>query len=763
MKYRWMAVGLLLGMLWLEISTWPMTAATPDEPMHILRGYVFVTYGRDRLGSCVPCSPVLSGALIGASLSLEPNLKLPPDTDPGWADKTAFGFQEAFLWDNAAPPLRLLWLARLPVVFVSLLLGALIFRWAAQRSGPRPALGVLTLYVFCPNFLANARLATTDVVAAATFALSAYTFTRALDATRHRAWVISGVALGLALAAKVSAVWLPVAFAVMVAVRLGQTRHDRSGWRRAIGVLVGTGIVSALTLWGLYRFSIGPISPGGLVVPAPGFWGEWQAFNDYLKDPLPGYLLGQVAHFGWWYYFPIAFLAKTPLPILIGLVAAVIVTWRTRQGLRDALLLLPAGLLFASLLFSPHALGYRYLLPLLPFVLVYLADVIKAALRWRWASVLVGVFVAWQVIGTLRYYPYYLTFFNEIVGGPDRGRYILIDSNLDWGQDLPALKQYADEHPLQEIRLSYSGATPPEVYGLKTQALPPVYPAMRAQGAWWLHTYYPPDPLPGVYAISVNPLMTDNYSYFRDRAPSAVIGNSIYVYDVAARGQPIDLSLAGLQIDQIDAATYRRFNTNDVRPRWFDATSALIAAPGESWLAVAADQPISPEFQAVFAGVAPVTTAKLTDEDRTYALYHFDPGQRLIAAARQTKSVTETVTFGDTAALIGYTLKRAGNDLTVVTYWQAGDPVVTPLQMFVHAIGPDGAIVAQTDRLDAPAFGWRAGDVIAQVQHLSFETTPTVPVQIEIGLYNAASGERVRVTAAGQAVDSRFVLQAAFP
>ena len=201
--------------------------------------------------------------------------------------------------------------------------------------------------------------------------------------------------------------------------------------------------------------------------------------------------------------------------------------------------------------------------------------------------------IAWQVIGTLRYYPYYLTFFNEVVGGPDRGRYILIDSNLDWGQDLPGLKQYVDDHQINQLNFSYAGAAPANVYGLKTAALPPVYPAMRDQGAWWLHTFYPADPSPGWYAISVNPLMTDNYSYFRDRAPAATIGNSIYLYQVQPHGQPADVSLSGLQIDQIDAATYQRFETNDVRPRWFDATSSLIAAPDRSWVAIADQQAVS--------------------------------------------------------------------------------------------------------------------------------------------------------------------------
>ena len=775
MKYRFGAVILLIIMLWLEVSTLSITAATPDEPMHILRGYVFVAQGRDRIGSCVPCSPILAGSLIGASLKLQPDLKLPPANDPGWDDKTAFGFQEQFLWDNTAPPLRLLLLARLPIIAVSLLLGALIFRWAAQRAGPLPALGALTLYVFCPNFLAHSRLATTDVVAAATFALSAYIFTRALDSKRWITWVASGIALGLALAAKISAVWLPISFAILIAGRLWQQRNDRRSWLRPIGLLISTGVIGGLTLWGIYRFTIGPINPGGFPVPAPAYWWEWQSFNDYLKNPLPGYLLGQLSAHGWWYYFPIAFLAKTPLPVLIFLVLALAHTVRARSWWKDAPLIVAPLLLFASLLFSPHALGYRYLLPILPFIFVYSADVIKAAGKVRWRQIAIGVLIAWQVIGTLRYYPYYLTFFNEVIGGPDRGRYLLIDSNLDWGQDLPALKQYVVDHHIDQINFSYAGATPPEVYGLKTEALPPVYPAMRDQGVWWLHTFYPADPAPGWYAISVNPLMTDNYGYFRDRQPTATVGNSIYLYQVQPRGQPVDLSLAGLQIDQIDPAIYQQFNTNDVRPRWFDATTSVIAAPDRSWVAIADNQALAPELSSLFAGVEPLTHTQTTD-GQAYLLYNFDLSQRLQAVAQHstqaaawssqayptpdaTHALSLPVKFGDTAELIGYTLTPEKDALTLVTYWRAGQQVVKPLQLFAHAIGPDGSIVAQEDRLDAPAFGWHAGDVIAQVNHLLWTDNAAFaqPVWIEVGLYNSDSGERVPVMVNGQPVDSRLL------
>ena len=115
--------------------------------------------------------------------------------------------------------------------------------------------------------------------------------------------------------------------------------------------------------------------------------------------------------------------------------------------------------------------------------------------------------------------------------------------------------------------------------------------------------------------------------------------------------------------------------------------------------------------------------------------------------------------FGETAELIGYTVTPGKDDLTLVTYWRAGDQVTKPLQLFAHAIGPDGTIVAQEDRLDAPAFGWRAGDLIAQVNHLPLTDVPPQLLWLEVGLYNSASGERVPVLVDGKPVDSRLLLQ----
>jgi hypothetical protein len=779
---RVIACALLLMLAFLQLSSLPMTSVTIDEPSHVMAGYAFLTRGETRL---MLNGPILPNALGAAPLLMQPDLKLTPADDPMWDANDHNGISDEFMWRNTASPFVLIYLARLPFIFSSWLLGALIFRWASERVNGWAGVFALTLYAFDPNLLAHSRLAMTDFVPTAIAVLALYAFDRWLQEIKNRRWlIVAGMFTGLMLASKFSLIMFAVA---MIALFIGrevatETQRHRGKpllilsqcLRVSVVNLLILGGIAAVTVWGVYAFQIGPVNPGSISVPAPGFWREWQSAQYYLNQPWPNYLFGQTSTTGWWYYFPIALMLKTPLPLLILCVAALIRTAIKRTWRDDLIFLLPSALLFISLIFSTNNLGYRYLLPIVPLFIVYVSGLwprpisrpLIPSVPLSWTHVVLLALLAWSIIGTLRIYPYYLTFFNEIAGGPDRGRYILSDSNIDWGQDMIGLKNYVEQTGNNQIKLSYFGIAHPTAYGLTTQAIPPVRTAMHDQGAWWLKTYYPSDPPPGKYAISVANLMGGiwidraAYAFFRDRPPDTTIGNSIYLYTIDPRGPAADLSLAGLQIDQIDPATYQRFNTNDVRPRWFDATSSLIAAPGETWIALADNQPIAPEFEPLFAGVEPVMRTKLIDEDRTYALYHFNLAQRLTQAAQH--AITSTAQFGDTAELLGYDVQQTDRDLKLITYWRAGDKVVTPLQLFVHVLGPDGSIVAQQDRLDVPAYGWHSGDMIAQVHQIDLPPAGQ-KYDVAIGFYNPDSGTRLPVTLHGQPDGDRLVLSEAQP
>ena len=137
-------------------------------------------------------------------------------------------------------------------------------------------------------------------------------------------------------------------------------------------------------------------------------------------------------------------------------------------------------------------------------------------------------------------YPHYLSYFNELAGGAENGHRVLLDSNLDWGQDLKGLKRWMDANGVERIKLLYFGYVDPEYYGIAA-----VYPS----GNRWLK-YDPPATRrpdePRYVAISANTLFgsrlfldpddsqrsrsEDLVRDLRSKRPVAIIGHSIYVY-----------------------------------------------------------------------------------------------------------------------------------------------------------------------------------------------------------------------------------------
>jgi hypothetical protein len=143
--------------------------------------------------------------------------------------------------------------------------------------------------------------------------------------------------------------------------------------------------------------------------------------------------------------------------------------------------------------------------------------------------------MAWLSLRTITAYPDYIAHFNVVAGGPDAGIRYLSDSNLDWGQDLPALADYLETHPIGKVRLAYFGTDnpaahlPPERY---EQIAPP----------WSENLVSGPQiaPSPGYYAISATlltgqlfaPQYRDYFRVFRESTPVAKAGYSIFVYRV---------------------------------------------------------------------------------------------------------------------------------------------------------------------------------------------------------------------------------------
>jgi MFS family permease len=239
-------------------------------------------------------------------------------------------------------------------------------------------------------------------------------------------------------------------------------------------------------------------------------------------------------------------------------------------------------------------------------------------------------------------------------------------------------------------------------------------------------------------------------------------------------GAPVDVVLAGVPLERLDLDTRLALRANDLRVRRIATPDALIAPPRDSWLIIADNQTLAPELAPVLQAVDPAARASTLYDHVPYQVYHFDLAEQILAHLDQTTQVAQVgpgvrpppeqrrtvnlpAQFGAAAELLGYRLLVENTGTKLMTYWRAGEESGGLLRLFVHALGPDGSIVAQDDRLDAPSRDWRRGDLIVQINRLPYaEVTDVI---WEVGLYNPESGERVPVVSDGHPIDQRLLLQ----
>ncbi|MCB8954307.1 MAG: phospholipid carrier-dependent glycosyltransferase [Ardenticatenales bacterium] len=757
----WPAAALLLLMYALAVTSLVRQSPTFDEQGFLTRG---VAYLRDANRAIRVGHPLGLNALNAAFLAADDAVRLPTD-DPAWVGTNFHRPSELFMWEIGNDVSRIMLEGRLPTVWLGMLLAALVGRWAWRISRRRHAgLLALALIALDPNILAHTQLATTDLGLAAGAALAGYALWRYL---RWPGWlrvIIAGVAFALLQDTKFTAGLFVPLFALVILVGLWrQPRAARPAMLRQL--LIGFPLSALLALWAAYGFQVGtmptnlPTLPqlSGLTLPLSHHLEQLLDIGGRLQKVTPAFLLGHYSDSGWWTYFPVAFLLKTPLPSLLllawGAGYAAWRWWRGRTlpfaGIDAAVLLIPPLGYFAIALTSDINLGYRHLLPLLPFLAVFVAVALsRLDGKPRWAAV--GL-AGWLGAASLLIAPHHLSFFNILAGGPDGGWRYLVDSNIDWGQDLAGLPPWMAENGVPWVYLSYFGEARPDYYGIAYRGLASFPPRLMDAGA---RIFYPSDPAPGVYAISVTNLQGvlfadhDLYAWFRQRQPIAKIGYSIFLYEVPASTPPINLILSGVQLDEIAPADHALLAGNDLRLRWqFPYQAWLQPADAPAYYALATPPP--PAFA---ASLEPIAT------NAAYTLYRADPAA---VASPPVPAVTLRLDDGQISAYpdAPQTITIApGTDLVWRTVWrQDGEP--TPVKIFLHLIAADGQIATQWDGLGIVAAGWQRGDLLMQTHaiHLEPSFAPGT-YAVVAGLYRPADGARWRTPAGADTLNLGTVI-----
>ena len=410
-----------------------------------------------------------------------------------------------------------------------------IFIWLSRLRNWRVAVAGAALVALSPNIVAHASLATTDVAFTTTFVLTLIAMSVYLKGPSWVSAAMLAVTLGLALATKYSAIALFVAVIILMPWRM----NLRSTTTHVL-VLFG----ALLVAWAGHEWSVMPLmTPNGLLAQTieRGFsWtgGAHQVSSWLANLQVPSYvrgiaaqmylerqgqeafLLGKTSQFGWWYYLPVALALKsTPVELAAFGAFAVLSYQAARSGIEGRVLATSAAVFAALALIGQRNLGIRYVLPLVVIALVGAVMWLNDRLRNRrvaCAAALIALAVQGGSLWAIAPQP--LAYFNQLAGGPARGYVSLVDSNLDWGQDLIRLHDWLQDRGTNRAVLAYFGSAPVGAYGI--EAVSARQPSPSARWVVISATY-----LQGIF------LCDDPFAEFRGLTPDDRAGYSLLIYD----------------------------------------------------------------------------------------------------------------------------------------------------------------------------------------------------------------------------------------
>lgn len=580
-------IFILLSLLMIQcISSMRWKSPTFDEAGHLASGYSYLKTNDYRLNKNNP--PFIKRWMALPLLFM--NLNIPID-HPSWkeANPTEFGRQFFYYYNQNAE--KILFMGRLQTVLISILLGFFVFKWAKELYGNKAGLFALFLYAFAPNILAHSRVATTDIGFACFTFIALFYFRRFIIKPSKKNLLIAGIFLGLAFVSKFTAVLLIPSYLLILSVYIFMNKalflkfFERNSYSTQsslkpiktyiIGLMV-IFIIGFFVIFIDYSFEMKPLVTEkddltklevmlnrfpykdnfikgkvcnlAMTVPLPArtyltSLGWMSQFTPRLEkdEPVKGhgiFLMGKNSINGFWYYILVAFLIKTPIPLLLLLIIAFL-TIQKNDLLELYFLLIPVALLLLLGL-KTNAMAYRYIiLPMLPLLYVFVSNIINIQMNRKKVFIFsLVVLCGWYLFSSLKIYPHYLAYFNEIIGGPKNGYKYMVNSDLDWGQDLKLLKVYIEENNIKKIKLSYLGTADPDYYHISYDRLQGISGATFDQNVEE-NPERDTKPTDGIIAISATCLQHLNgfypgysYDWLKKYTPIDNIGYSIFIYKI---------------------------------------------------------------------------------------------------------------------------------------------------------------------------------------------------------------------------------------
>lgn len=472
------AVIVLLALGTIRIAaTYTTFSETADEPMHLSAGLQILTQHRYALQFQ---NPPLPRILIA----------FPPWLAGARYDGNGDVMTEVMAKFHALGDYkRMLFLARVGTLLFFLIAALATWLWARRELDVSAALVALLFFTTQPAVLGHSGLATLDAAGTAGMAVALLAFSRWLARPNAPRASVLGAAWGFAIACKLLCIaYVPIACAAIYLVRLLHDEETRARWRSIVTVLL-VPPVAAMVLWAGYGFSTAPAETLAAVhrafpatfagrllasldpdtpIPAPALVRGVAEMIEVNRNGFPGYAMNRWSNEGWWWYFPLALALKSTLAMLFLLTLGIFAAFRN-HAFAEAMA--ASGAILGLSMTTHVDIGIRYILPVYVPLSLAVAVAVMALIRNRHRLVrgAAVVLLSWHCVASLVAHPNYLAYFNELAL-PDPSRY-LIDSNLDWGQDILRLRGVARRLEIEQLGVALFGpadldrlAFPPHTY-----------------------------------------------------------------------------------------------------------------------------------------------------------------------------------------------------------------------------------------------------------------------------------------------------------
>ncbi len=521
-------------------AVWHVFNDIIDEPYHLGSGVAALEAKRHVYGIQHPPLPRLVAALplyVAGVRSGDAMLGQVVD------DLRAFEVGHDVLMRGRLPYWVALILARSAMLVFPLLCVGYVYLLGSYLGNRLVGCVAAVMFSTDPTLLGHGSWVTADVAACAGFLAGSYHGIKLVARPILRRSIAAGVAIGFALACKFSCVLVLPALMIVWMLR---GRRALATARRTIAFGAVSLVVAFGVLWGTYGFDFGRIDR--LEMPDPAAVDRLPGWFRRLPLPMPtataglavlvqhkerghrAYLNGQFTRNGWWYYFPLALFLKSPIALLagIGLSGIVLPGLRRRRMFRIAIVLvLPAVFMLAAMT-SRINIGVRHILPVIPFLYLFVAMILA---RGKLILLAAGLALL-ALVETAVVHPDYVAFFNKLVGGPRSGEKYLLDSNLDWGQDLWRARAWLDQNAHERV-VTLRAFGNSRLREWKTEGTNLSPEGSAPQGLVLISKNYLYDVYPYIVADQTGqPEIQPSIAWLRNRQPVARIGYSINVYDL---------------------------------------------------------------------------------------------------------------------------------------------------------------------------------------------------------------------------------------